>query len=76
MVTPFALKIVDQDKVMLAKQLEAIQAFEGENYIYTDVDVLGPSIARLLKRATQNPIAISDSCPNEPEAVIKGELLA
>lgn len=76
MVTPFALKIVNQDKVMLAKQRKAIQEFNGENYIYTDVDVLGPSIARLLKRATQNPIAITESPQNEPEAIINGELLA
>ena len=75
-VTPFALKIVNQDKVMLAKQRAAIQNFEGENYIYTDVDVLGPSIARLLKRAAQSPIEITQRPPEEPEATIKGELLA
>ena len=59
---------------MLAKQRAAIQNSEGENYIYTDVDVLGPSIARLLKRAAQSPIEITQRPPEEPEATIKGEL--
>lgn len=77
LVMPFALKVVNQDKVMLAKQLAAIQSFEGENYVYTDVDVLGPSIVRLLKRAAQDPIQINPNEPTtEPEAIIRGGLLA
>ncbi len=77
MVTPFALKVIAQDRVMLAKQLAAIRQFGGENYVYTDVDVLGSQISRLLKRAAEVPMRIGAEPPSsEPEAVIEGELLA
>jgi len=74
-VTPIALQIVKQDVDMLKKQVDSIKEFGGEQYIYTDVDVLGASITRLLSRASKSSIAIGTEL-GDPEAVITGELLA
>ncbi|MFO0724198.1 MAG: Rieske 2Fe-2S domain-containing protein [Myxococcota bacterium] len=48
---PIAKRIVQQDVVMLKAQTEAVQRFGGEQYVSTDVDLLGPHILRLLKQA-------------------------
>ena len=60
---------------MLKKQKEWIQRFEGEDYCYSDVDLLGGSILRLLKKASQEELHIYEEA-QEPEAVLDGELLA
>ena len=76
-VLPFALRVVRQDQKMLETQLKSIQDFGGESFTYTEVDVLGSSISRLLKRASQQPIVVSDTPPtSEPDAVLKGKLWA
>ena len=49
--TPIGKRIVGQDKVMLKEQTDAVQRFGGEQYVSTDVDLLGPHILRLLKQA-------------------------
>lgn len=49
--TPVALRIFRQDAWMLARQTETIQRFGGEQYVSTEIDVLGPHIWRLLKQA-------------------------
>ena len=74
-VLPFALKILDQDIVMLDKQREWIQRFGGEDYCYSDVDLLGASIVRLLKKASKEMIEIQVEA-GEPETILDGELLA
>ena len=74
-VLPFALKILNQDIVMLQKQREWIQRFGGEDYCYSDVDLLGASIVRLLKKSVKEMVAIQAEA-GEPEAVLDGELLA
>ena len=43
---------------MLQKQTKQIQQFGGEQYCYTEIDTLGPSIHRLLKRANKDPLAL------------------
>jgi hypothetical protein len=48
---PLALRIFQQDAVMLKRQTETIQQFGGEQYMSTEIDVLGPQIYRLLKQA-------------------------
>jgi hypothetical protein len=48
---PLAEKVVGQDISILKAQTEAVQRFGGEQYVSTDVDLLGPHILRLLKRA-------------------------
>jgi phenylpropionate dioxygenase-like ring-hydroxylating dioxygenase large terminal subunit len=48
---PFALRIFAQDARILRQQTAAIRRFGGERYSSTAVDVLGPQIWRLLRRA-------------------------
>ena len=50
---PLALKIFQQDARILAEQTRVIHAFGGEQYMSTSIDILGPSIWRLLKQAEQ-----------------------
>jgi hypothetical protein len=48
---PLALRIFQQDAGMLKRQTETIQQFGGEQYMSTEIDILGPQIYRLLKQA-------------------------
>ena len=50
------LKIFSQDAFVLKKQTENIHRFGGEQYVSTEVDVLGPSILRLLRAAERGKI--------------------
>jgi hypothetical protein len=60
LVTPFlkpiAMRIFKQDAAVLAKQTENIQRFGGEQYVSTEVDVLGPHILRLLRQAERGKL--------------------
>ena len=49
--TPLGLAILEQDRRMLRRQTESVQRFGGEQYVSTDVDLLGPHIWRLLRQA-------------------------
>jgi hypothetical protein len=49
--TPLAKRIVAQDAIMLKRQTEAVQQFGSEQFVSTDVDLLGSHILRLLKSA-------------------------
>lgn len=48
---PVALSIFAQDKKMLDAQAQTVQAFGGEQFMSTDLDLIGPHIWRLLKQA-------------------------
>lgn len=48
---PVALRIFGQDAAVLARQTEVIQRHGGEQFISTEVDVMGPPIWRLLREA-------------------------
>lgn len=48
---PLARHIFSQDARMLARQTATIRDFGGEQYMSTEVDVLGPHILRLLRNA-------------------------
>ena len=63
---------------MLKTQMDCIQDFEGEDFNYTEVDVLGASINRLLKRASQESIEVhANLAPDvEPDSLIRGQLWA
>ena len=50
-VKPIGLRVLKQDASMLAKQTERIRAFGGEQFTWTEIDVLGKHIWRLLKSA-------------------------
>lgn len=56
---PLGLAILKQDARMLERQTETIRRFGGEQYVSTEVDVLGPSIMKLLRQAERgraNPV--------------------
>lgn len=49
--TPLVRHVLGQDRRMLAEQTRAVRRFGGEQFVHTDVDLLGPHIWRLLRRA-------------------------
>ncbi len=53
---PIAMRIFGQDAAVLARQTENIRAFGGEQYVSTEVDVLGPTILRLLRAAERGKL--------------------
>lgn len=48
---PVATRILRQDARILALQAENVRRFGGERFATTEIDVLGPQIARLLREA-------------------------
>jgi phenylpropionate dioxygenase-like ring-hydroxylating dioxygenase large terminal subunit len=48
---PVALSIFGQDAEILGAQSETVQAFGGEQYMNTEIDLIGPHVWRLLKQA-------------------------
>lgn len=48
---PIALKIFNQDRKVLKRQTDLINEFGGEQYVSTDIDVLGLHIWRLLRQS-------------------------
>lgn len=62
---PIALAIFRQDAKMLARQTETIRLFGGEQYVSTELDVLGPHILRLLRAAERGKIEPSSAPPTE-----------
>jgi hypothetical protein len=57
LLTPLARCIFRQDARILRLQSEAIRRFGGESYSSTDVDLLGPHIWGLLKRAAHGDVS-------------------
>ncbi len=62
-VRPVALRIFAQDAVVLNKQTESIQRFGGEHYASTEIDVLGPHILHLLRKAERGERGAPDDAP-------------
>lgn len=58
--TPIGKHVLQQDFDMLGAQTDAVQHFGGEQYVNTDVDVLGPHILRLLRRAERQEPPLED----------------
>lgn len=48
---PFAFRILKQDKVILQAQTELVDRFGSETFTSTAIDLLGPHILHLLKKA-------------------------
>ena len=48
---PLAIRILMQDARVLESQAETIKHFGGEQYVSTEIDVLGPHILKLLRQA-------------------------
>lgn len=59
--TPIALRIFGQDARILAHQRDTIARFGGEQYVSTDIDVLGGAIWRLLKEAERGELPPADT---------------
>lgn len=57
---PIGKKVLKQDFDMLKAQTAAVQRFGGEQYVNTDVDLLGPHILKLLKRAERGEAPSED----------------
>jgi phenylpropionate dioxygenase-like ring-hydroxylating dioxygenase large terminal subunit len=55
-ITPIALRIFEQDQTVLAAQTAAIEAFGGEQFVSTEIDVLGGPIWHLLKAAERGEL--------------------
>lgn len=53
---PIAMRIFQQDAVLLATQTENIHRFGGERYVSSEIDVLGPQIMRLLRNAERGKL--------------------
>jgi phenylpropionate dioxygenase-like ring-hydroxylating dioxygenase large terminal subunit len=53
-ITPVALHIFQQDARILERQTETIRRFGTESFASTEVDVLGPSILRLMRQAERD----------------------
>jgi phenylpropionate dioxygenase-like ring-hydroxylating dioxygenase large terminal subunit len=53
---PVAWRILAQDKEILAAQTELVERFGGERYSSTSIDLLGPHILHLLKKAEQGAL--------------------
>ncbi|MEO0813161.1 MAG: aromatic ring-hydroxylating dioxygenase subunit alpha, partial [Myxococcota bacterium] len=53
---PIARRIVDQDARILKEQTRTTQEFGGEQFVSTEVDVLGSSILKLLRWGEQGSI--------------------
>ncbi|HEV7862143.1 MAG TPA: aromatic ring-hydroxylating dioxygenase subunit alpha [Acidimicrobiia bacterium] len=63
---PLARLIFAQDARILRRQAETIERFGGEQFASTEIDVLGPGILRLLRRAERGePDDPSDDPPPE-----------
>jgi phenylpropionate dioxygenase-like ring-hydroxylating dioxygenase large terminal subunit len=63
-VLPLALRIFQQDAVVLELQTESMRHFGSAKYVSTEVDLLGPHILRLLHRAASGATE-----PAEPYSV-------
>jgi phenylpropionate dioxygenase-like ring-hydroxylating dioxygenase large terminal subunit len=58
-VEPIARRIVQQDIRILRAQTETIRRFEGESFYSTELDLVGPRVARMLKQAAAGePITV------------------
>jgi hypothetical protein len=62
---PIGKKIFQQDAEVLAMQTELIDRFGGEQFVSTEIDVLGPHIWRLLKAGERGEAYPSDEPPFE-----------
>ena len=53
---PLAMRIFRQDAELLQAQTETVERFGGEQFVSTEVDILGPHILRLLRAAERGKV--------------------
>lgn len=68
--TPLAMKIFQQDSVMLRAQTETVRRFGGEQFASTEIDVLGRHIWRLLRAAERGERLDGDPVEERVELVV------
>jgi len=68
---PFAMKVFQQDAVILKAQTESIARFGGEQFASSDVDILGGTIWRLLKAAERGHLDEPTHDPVEKRLTIR-----
>jgi phenylpropionate dioxygenase-like ring-hydroxylating dioxygenase large terminal subunit len=73
---PFALRIFRQDAAILKAQSDNIRRFGGEQYMSTEIDVLGPHIWRLMRQAERGELAYDATRVAEREVVQRLTLFA
>jgi len=61
--TPIALRVFRQDARILALQADNLRRFGGERFASTEIDVLGPQIARLLRQAERGDRVAAGEAP-------------
>jgi phenylpropionate dioxygenase-like ring-hydroxylating dioxygenase large terminal subunit len=66
--TPIATRVFRQDARMLSLQADNLRRFGGERFANTELDVLGPQIARLLRQAERGEGAPTDGVVHEHRA--------
>ena len=66
---PLAMKILQQDADILKLQSETIRNFGGEQFVSTEIDLLGPHIWRLLRQAERRNLD-PDGEPYEKEVAM------
>ena len=66
-VQPLALRIFGQDRVVLGLQTESVHRFNEIRFVSTEIDLLGPHILRLLRRAERGESEKTDSQPYRRE---------
>jgi phenylpropionate dioxygenase-like ring-hydroxylating dioxygenase large terminal subunit len=54
---PFAMRIFRQDAMILKQQTRTIARFGGEQFVSTEIDLMGPHVWRLLKQAEAGTLA-------------------
>jgi phenylpropionate dioxygenase-like ring-hydroxylating dioxygenase large terminal subunit len=67
---PLGLKVFAQDAVMLRQQTENIKRFGGEQYVSTDIDVMGGHIWRLLRAAERGDTLRADEAHEQDITLI------
>ena len=67
-------KIVKQDAYILEKQFENTRTFGGERFIHHKSDIMGSAIAKLLKQAAQERLALYEADTSSPKSEIFGSV--
>lgn len=60
LVTPLAMRVLRQDAAVLRAQTETVRRFGGEQFVSTEIDLLGPHIWRLLRDAEAGSLPAAD----------------
>lgn len=69
-VQPIALRIFGQDVVMLRRQVESVGQAGEERYLSTEIDILGPHILGIMRRASRGKLGDPNREPTERSLTI------